>query len=265
MQTKLFVTKEDFSKKEVNLKVILSLSYNEKILEFYINILTKENKEKNIIEFNFNDLIESLILKFDKDFLSNFIISYYFKNDTKEGNRNKNISQNDKILIDNKITIISPVEKNKTTEPNSFFVINLEDYDNKTPHFMKLPKDLTIYLNFRQKFSVNNPFGADLLENEANNDNLFSFNIDIYNEKKKNSNGRRDKEKTIYYAIIKVFQWLKIREKYGKTSLEAAEIIGMKKKTLEGYHSQIIKGMNNNFNFRKHIKKRFNVLRKFNK
>ena len=66
---------------------------------------------------------------------------------------------------------------------------------------------------------------------------------------KSGNKGRRQNEKTIGYAVIKVFQWEKIREK-SKNNItldDAAKCIGMAKKTLDDYKNQI-KKLSNRYN-----------------
>ena len=82
-----------------------------------------------------------------------------------------------------------------------------------------------------------------------------------------NKNSRRDKERTIGYSVFKVSKWLKIKEntKIKMSSNDAANLIGIPIKTLEGYKEQIIKGKKHNFDFRKNHKNKMSSLRDFNR
>ena len=264
----------------IQIRVILSLSYHKDTLEFFLPSSIKIEEETNKTQFNLTDIIESLILKYGKDFFSDYIISYYIKDNKNQ--YDDNYCGNDNNKIGNKISFISTEtksnNKNKKKKSNIYIEINLEDFNNKKPYYIKLPKDLTLYINLRQKIEQFELVDFNILE--ENNNNYMILNS-IYLEEKKNDKNeknekkvknnninitsRRDKEKTIGYAIKKVFEWLIIREKNEISAIEASKLIGMKKKTLEGYHNEIIKGKEKGFNFLKYMKNGMNFLRKFNK
>ena len=78
-----------------------------------------------------------------------------------------------------------------------------------------------------------------------------------------NVESKRANEKRIGFVVKKVFQWKGFR-KYtdNKMSLiDAAENVGLSKKTLDEYLNQIKEGKRYNFDFNKHKKDKVNILR----
>ena len=227
----------------INLTVKLTITYILESFEYYLQVPKKNN------EFNMFDILEKIFSDFvKKNNYNEYILSFSMDNSTD--------------IIDNNIIKIY----NYLCEINSEFFINKKDM------YYTIPKNNIIYLKLRQKIKRENslnPLAFEENENKFSTKLSKSINLDEEedekNKKDKKKSGR-DKEKTIEYAIIKVFTWEKIREKGGNkiTLEEAAKSIGMAKKTLDDYKKQIKIGKDNNFNFNKYYKCKMNVLKDFN-
>ncbi|KRX08872.1 hypothetical protein PPERSA_08976 [Pseudocohnilembus persalinus] len=86
---------------------------------------------------------------------------------------------------------------------------------------------------------------------------------------------RRDKERSIQFALEKVQQWKNIKEFgytndngeliTGLTQEQAAKVIGMSKKTLEDYSLQIRKAQQRGFSIESHLDEKMGILRRFNR
>ena len=227
----------------INLTVKLTITYILESFEYYLQVPKKNN------EFNMFDILEKIFSDFvKKNNYNEYILSFSMDDSTD--------------IIDNNIIKIY----NYLCEINSEFFINKKDM------YYTIPKNNIIYLKLRQKIKRENslnPLAFEENENKFSTKLSKSINLDEEedekNKKDKKKSGR-DKEKTIEYAIIKVFTWEKIREKGGNkiTLEEAAKSIGMAKKTLDDYKKQIKIGKDNNFNFNKYYKCKMNVLKDFN-
>ena len=202
----------------INLTVKLTITYILESFEYYLQVPKKNN------EFNMFDILEKIFSDFvKKNNYNEYILSFSMDDSTD--------------IIDNNIIKIY----NYLCEINSEFFINKKDM------YYTIPKNNIIYLKLRQKIKRENslnPLAFEENENKFSTKLSKSINLDEEedekNKKDKKKSGR-DKEKTIEYAIIKVFTWEKIREKGGNkiTLEEAAKSIGMAKKTLDDYKKQI--------------------------
>ena len=227
----------------INLTVKLTITYILESFEYYLQVPKKNN------EFNMFDILEKIFSDFvKKNNYNEYILSFSMDDSTD--------------IIDNNIIKIY----------NYLCEINSEFFKNKKDMYYTIPKNNIIYLKLRQKIKRENslnPLAFEENENKFSTKLSKSINLDEEedekNKKDKKKSGR-DKEKTIEYAIIKVFTWEKIREKGGNkiTLEEAAKSIGMAKKTLDDYKKQIKIGKDNNFNFNKYYKCKMNVLKDFN-
>ena len=227
----------------INLTVKLTITYILESFEYYLQVPKKNN------EFNMFDILEKIFSNFVKENNYNEYILSFSMDDSTD-------------IIDNNIIKIY----------NYLCEINSEFFKNKKDMYYTIPKNNIIYLKLRQKIKRENslnPLAFEENENKFSTKLSKSINLDEEedekNKKDKKKSGR-DKEKTIEYAIIKVFTWEKIREKGGNkiTLEEAAKSIGMAKKTLDDYKKQIKIGKDNNFNFNKYYKCKMNVLKDFN-
>lgn len=239
---------ETKSDDNIILTVMLVISYHSESFEFSIQVPTKNEEKTNKKQFNMFDILEPIFTKFIKENNnSNYILSYYMNNSED--------------IKDEKIIDIKPY--------TYFGEINSEFFSKKKYSYFKIPKDNIIYLKLRQKLKRENSLRSEVFEE---NENKYSnkickyINLDEEEEEASKKRSGRDKEKTIGYALIKVFKWEKIREKgCNKITLEgAAKSIGMAKKTLDDYKKQIKAGRDNNFNFNKYYKCKMNVLKDFN-
>ena len=227
----------------INLTVKLTITYILESFEYYLQVPKKNN------EFNMFDILEKIFSDFvKKNNYNEYILSFSMDDSTD-------------IIYNNIIKIY-----------NYLCEINSEFFKNKKDMYYTIPKNNIIYLKLRQKIKRENslnPLAFEENENKFSTKLSKSINLDEEedekNKKDKKKSGR-DKEKTIEYAIIKVFTWEKIREKGGNkiTLEEAAKSIGMAKKTLDDYNKQIKIGKDNNFNFNKYYKCKMNVLKDFN-
>lgn len=255
----------------IQIRVILTISYHEDSFEFYIPTATKKNKDTGEIEFNIRDIIETLFSNFEQDFISKYTLSYYINDD-----ENNEINDNIKSNLNNNYKSYSFAGDNnsqdKQIKPYFYFgEINIDE-NNDLDNFFELPKDLTLYLNLRQRIFKSNPLECSLFSTDIDYNEICE-NIELEEEKeediinkKDNKGSGRDKEKTIGYSIKKLFKWQKIREKSNSkiTLIEAAKLVRMPKKTLDEYKNQIMNGQKNGFNFSKHHNDKMNILRTFN-
>ena len=253
---KITLTSEKFKNKKsdiISLKVFLSLAYHLESFELSLQASTKINKETKKLEFNMGDILETIFLKLKQEYLNDYFLSYYIN------------------YKDIEIEINNNIKKYKY-----FGEINLETIKNNNNLFFEVPKDNIIYLKMWQKIKKEkliNPLYLEENQYENSNHLFKDINLDEEKEEKKEkeeksgNKGRRQNEKTIGYAVIKVFQWEKIREK-SKNNItldDAAKCIGMAKKTLDDYKNQIKKGKDNKFKFNKYYNSKISLLKKYNK
>ena len=291
---KIKLNKSFYSKKKLNqdinsdiiqLRVILTFSYHNNSFEFYLPVLTKKDKVEGKTKFDIRDIIKAIFSSLGKDFTSKYTLSYYLNDDDEEDNQDddnesENNSIENNIFTNQSYPFISYNSNDKINNKTYLYFgeINLKENDDNenendsdNEYFFNIPKDYTLYLKLRQKINKSNPL--DLLfinENREYNEIYNNIDLDEKNEKNKEKSNLkgsgRDKEKTIGYSIKKLFMMQKIREKSESkiTLVEASELVGMPKKTLDEYKNQIINGQKNGFNFSIHYKDKMNVLRTFN-
>ena len=237
---------------KIKLKVIVNYSYQKDYFEFCLPTKIKYDKEQNLYQFLLNDIID-IIHSYSNNqtiFLNeNYSISYYTK-DENSNNVNKTINLD---------------EENEEDIIPYFFVGNFP-LDKSINYYINIPTDGILYLKFRKRISKIKSLRYDIFE-EENEEEI----EDIYEDKdnegeqelKFNTNSKRAKEKRIGYIVKKVFEWKGFR-KYteNKMSLiEAADHVGLSKKTLDEYFNQIKEGKKYNFDFNKHKKDKVNILR----
>ena len=228
------MNKEESSK--INLEVILILLYQQKNLNFFVQVSTVYDGKTDELKFNMREIIEQIFSKLDKNFTSELILSYYINNGSEKND--------DKFK-----TYIYLGEIN--TDNNLY--LNL---------FLKIPKDKKIYLKLRQKLRREKLFNPEYFkENEAEYSNFFK-EINLNEEEEKtNKIGGRGKEKSIGHSLIKVCMLKYIKSKDKNLSLDIiSDLIGCKKKTLYYYEKEILKARENGFDFNKNSKSKMNVL-----
>ena len=142
--------------------------------------------------------------------------------------------------------------------------INDDKYHNL---YFRIPKDKKIYLKLRQKLELDKFYEPLYFEeNEFQYSNLSYNNISLKEEEEEEKNeekiGNRTKEKTIEYAVLKVFLYDIIRKKskFNISQADVAKMIHIPKKTLDDYKKKIIKARVCDFNFNLHSKKMMNFL-----
>ena len=256
----------------INLKVYLFLAYHLESFELSLQASTKINKETKKLEFNMGDILETIFSNLKLEFINEYFLSYYMNNfeDTEK-------------------------EKYGIKKYKYFGEINLETIKNDKNLFFEVPQDNIIYLKLWQKIKSEKLINPIYLEeNQYENSNQLFQDINLDEEKeelkekeekeeteenetenkeikgkkeKKEKKGRRQNEKTIGYAIVKVFKWEKIREKSNNniTLDDAAKSIGMAKKTLDDYKNQIKKGKEENFKYNKYYNSKISRLKQYNK
>ena len=228
------MNKEESSK--INLEVILTLLYQQKNLNFFVQVSTVNDGKTDELKFNMREIIEQIFCKLDKNFTSELILSYYINNGIEK-------------VDDNIKTYIYLGEINTD--------VNL--YQNL---FLKIPEDKKIYLKLRQKLRREKLFNPEYFkENEAEYSKFFK-EINLNEEEEKtNKIGGRGKEKSIGYASMKVFMREYIRRKNENLSLDIiSDLVGCKNKTLYYYKKEILKAKENGFDFNKNSKSKMNVL-----
>lgn len=220
---------------KIELEVNLSIIYQRKEFTYSIDVKAINNETKSELEFNMGELIDKLFIKLDKNYASEFILSYYLNNEQ---------------------------EDNYEDIP-TFKYLGQVNKDNNQFHNMlfKIPKDKKIHLKLRQKIKREKLLIPEFFEeNEAENVNFSLKEISLNEEEEKTNNyGGRGKEKTIEYAIIKVFKWMYLVKYKNLTFCGAAKLIGCPKKTLEHYKNVLIESRGS-FDFKKNAKKKMNKL-----
>ena len=221
----------------INLDVILSLFYQQKTLKFLVQVSVIKNEKTEELKFNMGEIIEQIFSKLDKNFTSEFILSYYINE------RNENIDDENKIY-----NYLGEINKDKNQYKNLL---------------LNIPKDKKIYLKLRQKLRKEKLFNPEFFqENEALHTNCSKeINLKDLNEKEESKKiGGRGKEKSIAYVVLKVWMWKNIRKKNKDLTFEKiSDIIGCPKKTLYYYEKGIL-NVEDGFNFNKNSKSKINVL-----
>ena len=153
---------------------------------------------------------------------------------------------------------------NQDPTTRTYYFIGNYPLSDDVNYYIDVPSDGCLYLKFRKRISKVKSLRYDIFEEENEEE------IDDGAEENKNSEennykkeSKRAKEKRIGFIIKKVFTWKSLRKHTGnKMSLvQAAEAVGLSKKTLYEYFNQIKEGKKYNFDFNKHKKDKVNVLR----
>ena len=214
------------------LKCLVNVSYSYTNISFNTQISTKIIDENHI---SFNDIIEGLSKQIS---LENFAISYCeYDNKT---NTYVNLGK-------------YPLDK-----------IVLIGYNNSSNNSITY-----IRIRLRQIIKKENVLRMDLIEDDI--ENIEESNSHNYF----NSKSKRAKERKIGYIIKKVFMWKTLYNgfydkdekgnltKYKFTLEQAADKIGISKKSLDDYLIQLRLGKFYGFNFNEHINDKVGVLRAF--
>jgi len=225
---------------KIKLRVVLNYSYQKDYFLFCLPARITYNNEQKTYQFYLNDIID-LIHSYANDktiFLNeDYGISYY---------------TNDELM------------NNEEDDTKTYFFIGNFPLNPNLNYCVNLPSDGVVYLKFRKKISKDKCLRYDIFE-EENEEEIEEGNEENKNNSELNYNtsSKRAKEKRIGYIIKKVFEWKAFR-KYtdNKMSLlEAADNVGLSKKSLDEYLNQIKEGSKYNFDFNKHKKDKVNILR----
>ena len=228
----------------IKLTVFLKLAYHKESFKISLTVSTIKEENSSEIKFCLGEVIDKIFGNLGKNFISNYFLSYYLNNeDETEGKKEK-----------------------KEIFYQYLGGINIKNEEYHKLYF-KIPKDKTIYLKLTQKIGIDNFCDPSYLEEnelESSNPSIYNINLKEEEEEKKNdeNKGNRGKEKTIEYAIIKVFLYNTIREKSNCKISQAdiAKMIHISKKTLDDYKKKILIGIKYDFNFGLHYKKKMNFL-----
>jgi hypothetical protein len=220
----------------IKLKVILNYSYQQEYFEFNFPIRIFYNKQRDKFQFTLNDIIDLI---------------YSFANDT-------SIFLNENYCISYSMSNPQSIESND----RPYYFIGNFPLDENIKYNIDVPLDGIIYIKLRKKISKIKSLRYEIYEDENEEE------VDDAEEKEKNdksNNCKRSKEKRIGYIVKKVFYWKGLRKHSDlKMSLkDAAESVGLSKKTLDEYFNQIKEGKNYGFDFNKYKKDKVNVLRAY--
>ena len=225
----------------INLTVILSIAYHKESFKILVPASTITDETTGESKINLKEIIKYIFSNFDENFKDQHYLSFFINEKEEETVNTENILY------------------------NYLGEINLEDdvYQNL---IFKVPKDKTVYLKIRQKIMTEKFFIQDLFDEcEYNYENSTFKDITLREEEEEEKNeaiGCRQKEKTILYAIIKALIYSKIRKKNDKkiSQMDVCKLIRVKKKTLDVYIKQIIKGKETHFDFAKNFQYKMNLL-----
>ena len=231
-------------KDTIKLKTIVNYSYQRDYFIFNLPTRIIYNKETKVYQFLLNDIIK--------------LIHSYINNKSLFLNEDYSISY---YTCDEKMDI--DIEDKNLDDIKTYFFIGNYPLDDNTNYFINVPSDGCLYLKFRKRISKVKSLRYDIFEeeNEEEIDDVPEQNNN--NEGNYNTTSKRAKEKRIGYIIKKVFEWKGFR-KYtdNRMSLiEAAQNVGLSKKTLDEYFNQIKEGKKYNFDFNKHKRDKVNILR----
>ena len=241
--------KNNINNNFIKIKVVLNYAYQKEYFEFLLPAKKIFNKNSQKYQFCLNDIIDCIRTYVNNKtiFLNeNYLISYYINNDNEN-----NIITNNKNNNENSIA-------NKT-----YFCLGAYPLSKIQNYYLDIPSDGTLYLKFRKIISKELNLRYDIFEQENE--------IETDEKKKKdavlkyNTNSKRANEKRIDYIIRKVFEWKELRKLTdNKMSLiEAAQIVGLSKKTLDEYYNQIRDGKKYGFDFNRFKLYKVNILRGF--
>lgn len=240
-----FDIKSNESPNYIKLTVFLKLAYHKESFKISLTVSTIKEENSSEIKFNIGEIIDKIFGNLDKNFISNYFLSYYLNNeDETEGKKEK-----------------------KEIFYQYLGGINIKNEEYHKLYF-KIPKDKTVYLKLTQKIGIDNFCDPSYLEeNELESSNPSFYNINSKEEEEEEekddeNKGNRGKEKTIEYAIIKVFLYNTIRKKSNCkiSQADVAKMIHISKKTLDDYKKKILIGRKYHFNFGLHYKKKMNFL-----
>lgn len=220
---------------KINLNVFLSLVYQQVSLKFLVQVSVVKNEKTKEVKFNMGEIIEQIFSKFDKNIISEFILSYFIN----EGN--------EKIEEDNKIyNYLGEINKDKNSYQNLL---------------LNVPEDKEIYFKLRQKLRREKLLNPEYFqENEAKYSNC-SKEKNLNEEENNKKSGGRGKEKSIEYVILKVWMLNYLKNKYKYLTLRIiSDLIGCPKKTLDHYEKALLNANEKGFNFNKTSKSKINVL-----
>ena len=228
----------------IKLTVFLKLAYHKESFKISVTVSTIKEENSSDIKFCLGEVIDKIFGNLGKNFISNYFLSYYLNNeDETEGKKEK-----------------------KEIFYQYLGGINIKNEEYHKLYF-KIPKDKTVYLKLTQKIGIDNfcdPLYLEENELESSNPSIYNINLKEEEEEEKNdeNKGNRGKEKTIEYAIIKVFLYNTIREKSNCkiSQADVAKMIHISKKTLDDYKKKILIGIKYQFNFGLHYKKKMNFL-----
>ena len=228
----------------IKLTVFLKLAYHKESFKISVTVSTIKEENSSEIKFNIGEIIDKIFGNLDKNFISNYFLSYYLNNeDETEGKKEK-----------------------KEIFYQYLGGINIKNEEYHKLYF-KIPKDKTIYLKLTQKIGIDNFCDPSYLEEnelESSNPSIYNINLKEEEEEEKNdeNKGNRGKEKTIEYAIIKVFLYntIRIKSNCQISQTDVAKMIHISKKTLDDYKKKILIGIKYDFNFGLHYKKKMNFL-----
>jgi len=228
----------------IKLTVFLKLAYHKESFKISVTVSTIKEENSSEIKFCLGEVIDKIFGNLGKNFISNYFLSYYLNNeDETEGKKEK-----------------------KEIFYQYLGGINIKNEEYHKLYF-KIPKDKTVYLKLTQKIGIDNfcdPLYLEENELESSNPSIYNINLKEEEEEEKNdeNKGNRGKEKTIEYAIIKVFLYNTIREKSNCkiSQADVAKMIHISKKTLDDYKKKILIGIKYHFNFGLHYKKKMNFL-----
>ena len=241
--------KNNINNNFIKIKVVLNYAYQKEYFEFLLPAKKIFNKNSQKYQFCLNDIIDCIRTYVNNKtiFLNeNYLISYYINNDNEN-----NLITNNKNNNENSIA-------NKT-----YFCLGAYPLSKIQNYYLDIPSDGTLYLKFRKIISKELNLRYDIFEQENE--------IETDEKKKKdavlkyNTNSKRANEKRIDYIIRKVFEWKELRKLTdNKMSLiEAAQIVGLSKKTLDEYYNQIRDGKKYGFDFNRFKSYKVNLLRGF--
>ena len=228
----------------IKLTVFLKLAYHKESFKISVTVSTIKEENSSEIKFNIGEIIDKIFGNLDKNFISNYFLSYYLNNeDETEGKKEK-----------------------KEIFYQYLGGINIKNEEYHKLYF-KIPKDKTVYLKLTQKIGIDNFCDPSYLEeNELESSNPSFYNINSKEEEEEEKDdenkGNRGKEKTIEYAIIKVFLYntIRLRSNCQISQADVAKMIHISKKTLDDYKKKILIGIKYHFNFGLHYKKKMNFL-----
>ena len=246
----------------IKLNVILFYSYQKEYFEFNFPIKIFYNKQSDKFQFSLNEIVE--------------LISNYANNKSIFLNENYSISY----------SVIEPNNSNYNSNNLTYYFIGNFPLNKNIKYNIDVPLDGKLYLKLRKKISKINSLRYEIFEDEneeeideaeekEKNEEICLSEEDEKKEeiggvKKKGKSGKkkdckRSKEKRIGYIVKKVFEWKGLRRlSKEKMSLQdAADNVGLSKKTLDEYFNQIKEGSKYKFDFNKYKKDKVNVLRGF--